>query len=102
MQQSAQIEEEDPRDNIWSIINSVLQGSPMSESATDEIDALIMKGLSKVKYDQVDEARALEAEENFRYFAEELLKRVQNKKSIIDISDVKAILSLICPLYPIC
>jgi hypothetical protein len=82
--------------------NSVLQSFPISRSATDEIDSLIMKGLSRIKYDRDDESRALEAEENYRYFADELLKRVQGNKSIIDVSDVKSILTFLCPLYPLC
>lgn len=74
MQQSELIEKDD-RDNIWAIINSVLQGFPLSGSATDKIDTLIVNGLAKARHDQVDEARALEVEENFRYFAIELLKK---------------------------
>jgi hypothetical protein len=102
MPQVAKEKESDPGEQIWAIINSVLGGLTLSSGATDMLENLIVSGIDRVKFDQVDEARALEAQENYRFLAETIEKNVRGVKSIIDISDVNDALAIICPCYPIC
>lgn len=98
-----QVEKEsDPSGQIWAIINSVLGGLTLSSGAADKLENLIVSGINRVKFDQVDEARALEAQENYRFLAETIEKNVRGVKSIVDISDVNDALAIICPCYPFC
>jgi hypothetical protein len=95
-------ERSDPREQIWSIINSVSGGLTLSSSANRMLEKIIVSGIDKVKFDQADAARALEAQDNFRLLAETIEKNVLGVKSIVDDSDVTDALAAICPLYPIC
>lgn len=102
MPQAAMIRVPDPSDQIWTIINAVLGGLSLSSDAADKLDKLILTGINKIKFDRLDEALALEAQENYRLLAETLRKNVQGVKSVIDVQDIEDALKAICPLYPIC
>lgn len=94
--------QEDPRDQIWGIINHTLDGLSLTSQAAAEMEKLILRGIVRIKADRSDQARALEARENYRLLAIALRKNIEGKRVMVDKDDIKYALLALCPLYPIC
>ena len=92
----------DPREVIINMIYQILEGIEVSDEASNYIQELVIDGMSKVISTQSEHARALEAEENYKRFAETLRENVTGVKHIIEVDDVENTLSSLCPIFPIC
>jgi len=102
MSQGAMAHEHDPREVIMNMIYHILGGIEISDEAANYIQQLVINGMNKVISTQSEHARALEAEENYKQFAETLRENVWGVKQIIEIDDVEDTLSSLCPIFPIC
>lgn len=102
MTQAAMMEEPDTGKKTLKIIHEILDEFTIDRLAAARFEDLVTKGMEKVDIDRGTQARALEAEENFRLLAEHIRNNLQGIKSVVGVEDIENSLSSLCPIYPIC
>jgi hypothetical protein len=95
-------QEKDPEEIILIMIYHILGDIEIDNEARNYIRKLVTQGMKKVISYQSEDARALEAKENYKYFAETLKENIWGVKQILEIDDVESTLSRLCPIFPIC
>lgn len=97
------IREPEPRERIMQMIHEVLDDVALAKDAEESIESIVEKGFRRVESDRLDQARSLEAQDNFRAFATALKQHaIENQLTTIEGSDVTMVLRSLCPIYPIC
>lgn len=84
------------------IIYEALEEFSIDKNAEKRFEDLVDKGMHKVDLDRNTNLRTIEAQENFRLFAESVRDKLHGSKSVVEVEDIENSLSRLCPIYPIC